>query len=33
MFHENIFSKDVDTDDVLDASVIAEALKTVTREP
>lgn len=32
MFHENIFPKDVDTDDVLDASVITEALKTVKRE-
>ena len=33
MVDEKVFPKEVDTDDVLDASVVTEALKTVKREP
>jgi ABC-type nitrate/sulfonate/bicarbonate transport system substrate-binding protein len=33
MVDERVFPKEVDTDDVLDASVVTEALKTVKREP
>jgi ABC-type nitrate/sulfonate/bicarbonate transport system substrate-binding protein len=32
MFHENVFPKEVDTEDVLDPSVIVEALKTIKRD-